>query len=232
MTTKTATRHNNEKYLSIISGLFVSSLLVSNIIAQKLIPVGPFVFTAGILLFPVTYIFGDCLTEVYGYARTRQIIWTGFAGNILLSFFMQLSIWLPPANGWGLQSEFAQVFSSVPRIVAASVVAYWVGEFSNSYVMAKMKIWTQGRNLWMRTIGSTVVGQGFDTAVFVLIAFYGNTPNSVIITIIWSGYLFKVFYEALATPLTYWIVNTLKKHEGIDRFDRSTNFTPFSLKKD
>jgi uncharacterized integral membrane protein (TIGR00697 family) len=210
-------RNNNisqlgTRFLPVISGIFVASLLISNIIAQKLISVGPFTFTAGILLFPVSYIFGDCLTETYGYARARQVIWTGFAANILLSIFMEIAILWPAASGWKFQNEFAQIFSTVPRIVIASIIGYWVGEFSNSFVLAKMKLLTRGKYLWTRTIGSTIVGQAFDTIAFVLIAFSGNTPPGIMFSIIWSGYIFKVAYEVLATPLTYRVVGFLNKN--------------------
>lgn len=218
------------RYFTLIGGIFVAALLISNIAAQKLFIMGPFTFTAGILLFPLTYIFGDVLTEVYGYARSRQIIWAGFFGNVLMVGFLWIAAALPPAPGWPGQDAFASVLAFLPRIALASIVAYAVGEFSNSYVLAKMKVWTSGKKLWLRTIGSTVVGQGIDTALFVLIAFYGVFPNELIAATIVSGYLFKVAYEVVATPLTYAVVNFLKKAEGIDVYDKDTNFSPFVIK--
>lgn len=217
------------RYLALVSSTFVATLLISNIAAQKLIPVGPFIFTGGILLFPVTYIFGDVLTEVYGYARARQVIWAGFGANLLMAGFLELVIQLPAAPSWEFQSEFETALGLVPRIVAASIIGYWAGEFSNSFVLAKLKLWSNGRHLWVRTIGSTVVGQAVDSVLFVLIAFWGILPVSTIITTTWSAYIFKVVYEAVATPLTYIVVGWLKKKEEVDIYDRTTRFTPFSL---
>lgn len=223
---------NEPRYYTIIGGLFVAVLLISNIAAQKLFAFGPFTFTAGIILFPVAYIFGDILTEVYGYARTRQIIWIGLAANVLMVVTLWVAVKLPPAEGWPLQEQFATVLGFLPRIVLASIVAYWAGEFSNSYVMARMKVRLQGKRLWMRTIGSTIVGQGVDTVLFVVIAFAGVLPTSVIAAAAASGYLFKVAYEAMITPVTYAVVNFLKRSEGIDMYDRDTNFNPFIFRAD
>jgi queuosine precursor transporter len=220
------------KYFEILSMLFVAVLLISNIAAQKLFVFGPFVFTCGILLFPVSYIFGDILTEVYGYARSRIVIWTGLACNLLMVLVLSISVWLPPAPGWPFQEQFAATLGMVPRIVAASMLGYWAGEFSNSFTLAKMKILTNGRWLWTRTIGSTVVGEAVDTVVFVLVAFGGILPSDVIIKTIISGYLFKVVYEVIATPITYAIVGFLKRKEGVDTYDRYTNFNPFRLRID
>ena len=218
------------RYFAFIASAFVATLLISNIAAQKLIPVGPFVFTGGILLFPITYVFGDVLTEVYGYARTRQIIWAGFGANALMAAFLALVVALPAAPGWELQEAYAVALGLVPRIVVASIIGYWAGEFANSFVLAKLKVATEGRRLWVRTIGSTVVGQGVDTAIFTVVAFAGVLPASVLFTALWSGYLFKVVYEAVATPVTYLVVYRLKAAEGVDVYDRETSFTPFSLK--
>lgn len=218
------------RYFAPLAMLFVAVLLVSNIAAQKLFRLGPFVFTAGILLFPISYIFGDVLTEVYGYARSRQVIWTGLACNLLMAVVLSIAVWLPPAQGWPLQEQFAAVLGMVPRIVVASMIGYWAGEFANSYVLAKMKVRTAGRHLWMRTIGSTLIGEGVDTVIFALIAFYGVLPGGVLLRAIISGYIFKVAYEAVATPITYAIVGFLKRVEGVDVFDRTTNFNPFRLR--
>ena len=217
------------RYFALVGSAFVATLLISNIAAQKLILLGPFVFAGGILLFPVTYVFGDVLTEVYGYARTRQIIWVGFGANALMAAFLGLVVALPPAPGWELQEAFASALGLVPRVVVASILGYWAGEFTNSFVLARLKVATNGKHLWMRTIGSTVVGQGVDTVLFTVTAFAGLLPASVLFTTIWSGYLFKVFYEVAATPLTYLVVNRLKAAEEVDVYDRETSFTPFSL---
>lgn len=224
------TDQKEPKAFAVIGMLFVATLLISNIAAQKLFAFGPVTFTAGILLFPVTYIFGDCLTEVYGYARTRMVIWTGFVCNVLMAAVLWISIKLPPAPGWPLQEEFGAVLGLVPRIVAASILGYWVGEFVNSYVMAKMKVLTRGRWLWTRTIGSTVLGQLVDTTIFVLVAFAFVFDTSLLATTIFYGWVFKVMYEVLATPITYATVGFLKRYEGIDHYDKSTNFNPFRFR--
>lgn len=219
------------RYFGVIAGAFVGSLLISNVAAQKLVPFGPFIFTGGILLFPVTYIFGDVLTEVYGYGRARQIIWTGFAANLLFAGFIWLVIRLPAAPGWPLQEQFAAALGLVPRIVAGSILGYWAGEFLNSFVMARMKLASQGKGLWKRALASTALGQAADTVVFGLVAFGGVLPGSVLLTAIWSGYLFKVVYEAVALPVTtYPIVKWLKSAEGVDVFDVNTSFTPFAIR--
>jgi len=216
-------------YFTAVGAVFVATLLISNISAQKLFALGPFTFSGGILIFPVTYIFGDVLTEVYGYARSRQIIWTGLCCNLLMAVVLWLVVKLPPAQGWPLQEQFATVLGLVPRVVVASTVAYWAGEFSNSFTLAKLKVRTSGRLLWTRTIGSTLVGQTVDTAIFVVLAFGGVFPGELLVRAIWSGALFKVVYEAVATPVTYAVVNFLKRREGIDVFDRETDFNPFKL---
>jgi len=229
MTKKETSSPNRFHYFDILGMAFVAVLLVSNIAAQKLFAFGPFTFTAGILVFPIAYIFGDVLTEVYGYARSRRVIWMGFAANAFMTVVLVIAVYLPPADGWPLQREFAAVLGFVPRIVVASMIGYCAGEFSNSYVLAKMKVRMGGKRLWMRTIGSTLVGEGVDTALFVFIAFYGVLPTNVIVATIISGYIFKVVYEIIITPFTYMIVGALKRREGVDFFDRRTNFNPFRL---
>jgi len=226
----TTYKNREYKYFTLLGGLFVAILLISNIAAQKLIAVGPFVFTGGVILFPISYIFGDVLTEVYGYKRSRQIIWAGFIGNAILAVFVWILIELKPAPGWQLQEPFEKILGLVPRIVLASIIAYWAGEFSNSFTLAKIKIWMSGKRLWIRTIGSTVVGEFVDTMLFVVIAFYGIFPGSLLVKTIFSGYIFKVLYEILATPLTYLLVNKLKRVEELDVYDKGTNFNPFILK--
>ena len=217
------------KYFSIISTFFVATIMISNTVATKLFSIGPLIFTGGVLIFPITYIFGDVLTEVYGYARSRKIIWTGFAALIFMSLIYWLVGLLPPSPTWPNQEAYVAVLGLVPRIVLASIIGYWAGSFSNSFVMAKMKLKTKGKHLWKRTIGSTIVGEGVDTALFVLIAFWGLLSGGILVLAIISGYAFKVVYEVLATPITYKIVGFLKKAEGNDVYDENTKFSPFNL---
>lgn len=217
------------KYFFFIGVLFVAVLMISNTVAVKLIEIGPFIFAGAIFIFPISYIFGDVLTEVYGYRATRKIIWSGFAALILMSLGYIFVQQLPAAPFWSGQAAYDSILGFVPRIVFGSIIAFFVGEFCNSYVLSRMKVWMEGRALWMRTIGSTVVGEGVDTIVFVLIAFAGTVPAVALFTIIWSGYLFKVAYEIIATPITYWIVGKLKKAEGIDVYDRGIDYSPFKL---
>jgi uncharacterized integral membrane protein (TIGR00697 family) len=217
------------KYLDVLINVFVVVLIVSNLVAQKFTQIGPFKIGAALLLFPITYIFGDVFTEVYGYAASRRAIWTGFMASLVMTGMGLFAIWLPPAPDFKNQAAFETLFGAVPRLVAGSLIAYWAGEFANSLTVAKMKLWTNGRFLWTRTVGSTIVGQAVDTTIVVCFIFY-NQPLYLIWQLIYSGYLFKVVYEVLATPLTYLIVNRLKRAEGIDFFDRSTNFNPFRLR--
>jgi len=219
------------KYLDFLINIFVVVLIVSNLIAPKFVPLGSWlVFSAAELLFPITYIFGDIFTEVYGYSASRRAIWTGFLGSVILTAFGLLAIWLPPAADFHDQKAFETVFGIVPRNLAASLIAYCAGEFANSLTVAKMKVWTNGKYLWTRTVGSTIVGQAVDTTIVIVIIFWGRPPG-IMFRLIVSGYLFKVVYEVLATPLTYIVVNALKRAEGVDYFDRHTNFNPFALKK-
>jgi hypothetical protein len=220
------------KYLSLVAGLFVATLLISNTTSGKLWHVWEFTFPAGVILFPVSYIFGDILTEVYGYARSRLVIWTGFAANALMAVSYWIAIALPPASFWKNQAAFALTLGQVPRIVCGSLLGYLVGEFANSIVLAKMKIWTEGRHLWTRTIGSTIIGQAADTFLFVAIGFGGLWPVKYLVVTAGSLYGFKVLYEIAATPLTYAAVHFLKTKEQIDFFDIGTNFSPFFRDKD
>jgi uncharacterized integral membrane protein (TIGR00697 family) len=215
------------KYLPILINIFVVILIVSNLVAPKFVAVGWFRFSAAQLLFPVTYIFGDVFTEVYGYSAGRRAIWTGFMGSVIMTAFGLFALWLPPAPEFKDQAAFETVFGVVPRNVAGSLLAFWAGEFANSFTVAKMKLWTNGRHLWTRTVGSTVVGQFVDTSIVIFFIFWGQ-PLGVMTRLIVSGYLFKVTYEVLATPLTYLVVNFLKREEGVDYFDRRTNFNPFA----
>jgi uncharacterized integral membrane protein (TIGR00697 family) len=214
-------------YYDLLVHIFVVLLLISNLVGQKITAIGPVRVGGAQLLFPLTYIFGDVFTEVYGYGASRRAIWIGFFASSLLSLMCVFMVWLPPAPGWNNQEAYRTVFYQVPRMVAASLIAYWCGEFANSFVLAKMKLWTDGKYLWTRTVGSTVVGQAVDTIVFMTLAFGGSLTPALIASLIFWGYLFKVVYEVLATPLTYQIVNFLKRREGVDTFDRSTDFNPF-----
>jgi queuosine precursor transporter len=217
------------KYFDLIMALFVAILLISNIASAKIVRFGPLTFDGGTLLFPVSYIFGDILTEVYGYRRSRRVIWMGFFSAALMALTFSVVGWLPAAQGWDNQAAYQAILGLTPRIVAASLLAYWAGEFSNSYVLAKMKLLTRGRWLWTRTIGSTVVGEGIDTLLFVTIAFAGAVPAGLLVSIMVSNYLFKTGLEVVMTPVTYWVVSFLKSAESEDYYDRGTNFNPFRV---
>ena len=208
---------------------FVAILLLSNLIgAAKLSQVGGVVFGAGILFFPLSYVIGDILTEVYGYARARRVIWTGFAALAFMAAMSWAVVAMPPAPSWDGQAAYDQVFGQVPRIVLASIVAFWAGEFVNSYVMARMKVWTEGRMLWARTIGSTIAGQGVDSLLFYPIAFLGVWQTRDVLIVMVLNWGLKVGWEAFLTPVTYRVVAFLKAKEGVDLFDRQTDFSPFA----
>ncbi len=227
------------KYLDALTTAFVVILLVSNLVAQKICligpfgvgkwSVGPFDVSGAVLLFPITYIFGDVFTEVYGYAASRRAIWLGFFGTALLYLIGAVVIKLPSAPGWQNQQAFTTVFGFIPRILVASLIAFWAGEFANSYTMARMKLVTNGRMLWTRTIGSTIVGQAVDTVLVIILTFGGIYPVHTLLNIIGTGYALKVGYEVIATPLTYLVVNWLKRSEHSDAFDRHESFNPFSF---
>lgn len=212
---------------------FVAVLLLSNVIGAAkptFITIGgqQWVYGAGILFFPLGYVIGDVLTEIYGYARARRVIWAGFGALLFMAFMSWVVVSLPPAQGWDGQAAYESVFGQVPRIVLASIVAFWAGEFVNSYVMARMKVWTEGRALWSRTIGSTVVGQGVDSLIFYPLAFYGAWATDQVITVMITNWLLKVSWEVVLTPVTYAVVGWLKRREGVEVFDSATDFTPFS----
>jgi uncharacterized integral membrane protein (TIGR00697 family) len=209
--------------------LFVAVVLISNVASSKILVLGPFTFDGGTILFPISYIFGDILTEVYGYQQSRRVIWTGFGCALLMSLTFAVVGALPPAPGWEGQAAYLAILGQTPRIVIASLVAYFSGEFSNSFTLAKMKLLTQGRWLWTRTIGSTIVGEGVDTLLFVTIAFAGTLPMSLLVSVIISNYVFKTGFEAIATPFTYQVVSFLKHSEREDYFDYDTNFNPFRV---
>lgn len=221
------------RYYDMVMAAFVAVLLCSNIIGPaKVASLGGFAFGAGVLFFPISYVFGDVLTEVYGYARARKVIWIGFAALAFAAFMAFVIVELPPAEGWPFQHEYATVFGQTPRIVAASLCAFLVGELVNSYVLAKMKIWTQGRYLWTRTIGSTIVGQTADSLVFYPIAFYGVWSNDLLLTVMGANLVLKTGWEAVLTPITYKVVGWLKRAEQEDFYDTDTDFTPFRIKTD
>ena len=215
-------------WIDLVTSAFVAVLLISNIASTKILQLGPFSFDGGTILFPLAYIFGDVLTEVYGYRRSRRVIWTGFFWILAAAGIFALVDILPPARGWDLQSSYHSILGQAPRIVIASLVAYFAGEFSNSTVLAWMKVLTGGKWLWTRTISSTLVGEAVDTVLFLTIAFLGVLPPELLTAVFISNFIFKVGVEVLFTPITYKVVNILKKAEQEDYFDRGTNFNPFS----
>ena len=213
--------------LLIIAAVFVTSLITANIIAVKIISIGSIDLPAAIIVFPLSYILGDILTEVYGYRWARRVIWLGFACNLIFIIFAWIGQLLPPAGFWEGQPAYEAILGYVPRLLAASFAGYLVGEFANSFILARMKLLTRGRWLWTRTIGSTIIGQGLDSTIFITIAFVG-TPSFAAIMILYH-WLAKTAIEVLATPLTYTVVNFLKKKEGIDTYDYKTSFNPFAI---
>ena len=221
------------RYFDFIMAAFVTILLLSNVIGAGKVAVvdlpgiGPWPFGAGILFFPVSYVIGDVLTEVYGYARARRCIWAGFGALLFMAFMAFVVVALPPASSWHGQDAYEAVFGQVPRIVFASIAAFWAGEFVNSFVLAKMKIWTRGRHLWTRTIGSTIFGEAVDSAIFYPLAFYGVWENSTLVVVLLTQWALKVGWEVLLTPFTYAMVGFLKRREGVDVFDTRTDFSPF-----
>ena len=219
------------KYYDLVMAAFITVLLCSNLIGVgKVCQIGGYSVGAGVFFFPVSYIFGDILTEVYGYARTRRVIWAGFAALIFASVMSWAVIALPPAPDWPHQAAYALVYGSTPRIVAASLAAFWAGDFVNSFVLARMKVKTGGRFLWARTIGSTVVGQGLDSLIFYPLAFWGQWPPQLVVAVMVSNFFVKVGVETLMTPVTYLVVGFLKRAEREDYYDRGTDFNPFTLK--
>jgi uncharacterized integral membrane protein (TIGR00697 family) len=218
------------RYFDFIMAAFVTVLLCSNLIGvSKVCTIGGITFGAGILFFPISYAFGDILTEVYGYARSRRVVWAGFAAMIFASFMSWFVLTLPPAPGWPHQEALRTVFGTTPRIVLASLVAYFCGEFANSFVLAKLKILTRGRHLWARTIGSTIIGELADSIIFYPLAFLGVWSSDLVLKVMVSNYVIKVLWEVLATPATYKVVAFLKRVEHEDFYDIDTDFTPFAL---
>lgn len=225
------------KYLPIVTGLFTAVLLISNILDVKIFKIFDFGFfaldsfnmPAGVLIFPLGYVFGDLLTEVYGYAASRKVIWTGFASLLLYVIFSQLAVMLPAGDGWELNDQFNTVLTHVPRIVIASMAAYFAGEFTNSFILAKMKVKTKGKGMAKRFVVSTIFGQLIDTTVFVLIAYAGQMPLYILISVLIPAWLFKVAWETVALPLSIPLVKWLKKVENEDYYDKNTDFNPFKL---
>ncbi|ULQ60899.1 queuosine precursor transporter [Brucepastera parasyntrophica] len=221
-----APEQSGTRFLPVITGIFVGVLILSNILASKMIQLGPFVFDGGTLIFPLSYIFGDVLTEVYGYRASRKVIWTGFFMLILMAFNIWLIGLLPAEPGWTLQNDYRNILMQMPRIVLASITGYFVGEFSNSVVLSKMKVMLGGKHLWMRTIGSTLVGEFLDSFLFVAIAFLGMYPVKILAVMAFSNYIFKTAIEVLFTPFTYLIVGFVKRKEKTDVYDYNVKYTP------
>jgi uncharacterized integral membrane protein (TIGR00697 family) len=224
------------RYYDYCMAAFAVILICSNLIGAGKVAVwelpwiGAVTFGAGILFFPLSYVLGDVLTEVYGYARARRVVWVGFAASIFAAGMATVVVAMPPAPDWEGQEALAAVMGQAPRIFAASILAFWAGEFANAFVLARMKVWTKGRMLWTRTIGSTAVGQGVDTLIFYPLAFWGVWETSLILTVMATNYLLKVGWEALLTPVTYKVVGAMKRAEGMDVYDVETDFTPFRTK--
>ncbi|MEM9907862.1 MAG: queuosine precursor transporter [Cyanobacteria bacterium P01_D01_bin.44] len=217
------------KHFDTIMALFVTVLLISNVASTKIVDFGFLTFDGGTLLFPLSYIFGDILTEVYGYGRARKVIWVGFAAAMLMAVTFMVVGALPAASDWPNQDAYDTILGLTPRIVFASLIAYFAGNFSNSYILAKLKVFTRGRRLWMRTISSTLVGQVLDTAIFILVAFWGLFPTGLMVTLVVSNYIFKCGVEIVFTPITYWVTGWLKQQEHEDYYDTHTDFNPFHL---
>ena len=212
--------------LPCISGLFVGVLLLSNILSSKMISVWEFSFDGGTLLFPLSYIFGDVLTEVYGYKASRRVIWTGFVMLLIMSINIYVISILPSHAEWTMQKDFDNILLQMPRLAIASLIGYFVGEYTNSVVLSKMKVITEGKYLWMRTIGSTLVGEGLDSILFVLIAFTGLYSTGVLFNIMLSNYLFKTLIEVIFTPITYKVISFVKRKENLDTYDYNVKYNP------
>lgn len=220
-------RHSS--WFVLIVAVFVTCLITANIIAVKLVNLFGLIVPAAVIIFPISYIFGDVLTEVYGYAASRRVIWLGFICNLLAVIAMAIGGALPAASFWQHQAAYDTILGYTPRLLTASFIAYLIGEFANSFILAKMKVATRGRWLWTRTIGSTLIGEGLDSLVFMTIAFFGTIPLDGMANAIVTQWLFKVAYEVLATPLTYAVVTWLKRQEGVDVYDERTNFSPWAF---
>ncbi len=218
------------KYLGLITTLYITFQLISDVTAGKIVQLGVFTVSATVLYFPITYIFSDILTEVYGYTKARSVVWQALLASIIAGLIYQLVVWLPPAMGFDASDAYARVLGSVPRILLGGWIAVWVGGILNNYVLAKMKIWTKGKYLWTRTITSTIVGEGANTALFYTIALYSVLPNNLLFSSILSGWFLKTLVEAVFTPVTYYVVAKLKKTENEDYYDTNTDFNPLIIK--
>lgn len=216
------------RYIDVVTASFVAVLLLSNVASTKIVQVGPLTFDGGTLLFPLSYVFGDILTEVYGFRRSRRVIWIGFFWIAISAVTLAIVDVLPAAPGYDLGESFHLILGQAPRIILGSLAGFWAGEFANSTILAKLKVAMGGQHLWVRTISSTVVGQAIDTTVFLLVAFAGVLPNEVLVAVLISNYVLKVGVEVLCTPLTYLAVGRLKRAEGVDVYDTDTDFNPFS----
>ncbi len=225
----TGERFGYSAWFVFVVAIFITCLITANIVAVKLVEISGFVLPAGTIIFPISYIFGDVLTEVYGYRQARRVIWLGFFCNFIVVIAIWIGQLLPPSSFWDGQKAYERILGYTPRLLVASFLAYLAGEFANSFVLAKMKIATRGRWLWTRTIGSTLVGEGLDSLVFMILAFAGTIPVAALLLAILTQWLVKSAYEAVATPLTYIVVNFLKRKEGIDVFDYDTKFNPLLL---
>ncbi len=223
------TRELYSQWFVVIVAIFVTCLITANITAVKLVSFFGLILPAGVIVFPISYIVGDVLTEVYGFHRARRVIWLGFFCNVIAVLAIWLGGIMPAAPFWKVQEAYDTILGYTPRLLIASFLAYLIGEFANSIVLAKMKVATNGRWLWSRTIGSTLVGQGLDSLVFVFVAFFGTIPFAGIVAAIIAQWIFKSIYEAAATPLTYLVVNALKRREGVDVYDRDTDFNPLPV---
>lgn len=221
-----SSKKNSFTYLPVLTGLFTATLLISNVLNCKVISVGSLPFTGGLILFPLAALFGDVLTEVYGYAESRKVIWTGLASLVLFAFMIKICGALPADPSWPHQAAYTVILGAVPRIVAASLTAYFVGEFSNSYVLAKCKVRTHGSFMFLRFVLSAVVGQFIDSFTFVLVAFSGIMVAREMLLVAFSGWSIMVVWEVVALPITLPLVKMLKRHEGVDYFDTHTNFNP------
>jgi uncharacterized integral membrane protein (TIGR00697 family) len=221
--------NSTPRYFDVMVALFVAVLIISNIASTKILALWKFTFDGGTILFPLSYIFGDILTEVYGFSRSRRVIWLGFFSALLMSLVFYIVQILPAAGDWNNQEAYESILGFVPRIVMASLIAYFAGEFTNSIILSRLKVAMKGKFLWVRTISSTLIGEGIDTFVFCMIAFYGSLPNHLLGAVILSNYIFKCGVEILFTPLTYKIVGLLKRSEQMDVFDHGVSYNPFRL---
>ena len=220
----------NYKYFGLITTLYIAFQLISDVTAAKIVQLGVFTVSVTVLYFPFTYIFSDILTEVYGYAKARSVVWQALIASVLAGLIYQIVVWLPPAMGFEANDAYTRVLGSVPRILFGGWIAVWMGGILNDYVLAKMKIWTSGRYLWTRTVGSTVVGEGVNTFLFYAIALWGILPNNLLVSSILSGWILKTLVEVIFTPVTYYVVGRLKKVENEDYYDTYTDFNPLIIK--